>query len=56
MADYTGYDARNLRQYKSVSKENLSTLLDELIERVIQQSEAIKELDERVIFLENNKS
>ena len=56
MADYSNKRVKSLRQYETASKENSPTLLDELIDIAIQQSEAITELDKRVKFLENKKS
>ena len=45
---------QSLRQYKLVSKQNLPILLDELIETTINQSGVIKDLDERLRYLEGS--
>jgi len=52
MADYSDSYAKSLRQFRSTSVDSISTLLNGLIETAIQQAEAIKELNERLLWLE----
>jgi len=49
MADYSTYKAVSLRQYSGLIS---AQIINEVIEALVQQAYAIKELNDRLIWLE----
>jgi len=55
MINYDVRVAYGLRQYSSGNKSNLDSVISQMIDVIINQADTIKDLNDRILYLENRK-